>query len=645
MRIISRFALCVMAATMLSSCGDNISQVQQDSPNRTFKDYNGEANAIVGVGQPISVRQIQANATFNMRGKYDIEDVMNRMAGTYNVAVRWGSGVRKDKQKDILISDLTFDEARSYLEDVYKVQIIREGERRLLVLPSAQEKFVEMFNPGLNVSLGQAVRGLAEQCDYNLVVTENKEKLSKINVSTKLSNVTCYDAFDALLTPFGMSITEHGDYYSLTGLPQRQWTLSLYEPERTEKTAVKYTSDFEGEEGEGGTSASVGGETEIETSSDRKLWDDLKSDLDILINKTCEENRANMQFSAVSKENSLLPPPETAMPGSIARNSSAFAGGSNGNEVFDLETTCGYVQVNPTVGLVTMQAPRAVLQEADEIIRKTEDIASRRLFLEARVLAVSKSRGFNQGANLQLGDLVGEDAVGGGIFQPQPTNIAGGFQPVNKSVTSALAGLLNSPQGGGGNFVLQNKNLSAVVDLLEQYGTTYELMQPTMELMDRQRGTLIDGTNERFFIRNVETQTLDNGDVLRNLSAEERSQFVGLQFSAVAQIAEQGEPHTVHLQIPITSISKVVQLEQEFEGEAVVDNIPVATTRLIDQKVRINDNEIKVVGGLTRTVAVDRESGVPLFREIPSIGKLLNEESITFEEVEFVILLQVRRLY
>lgn len=641
----SRFALCVMAAIMLSSCGDNISQVQQDSPNRTFKDYNGEANAIVGVGKPISARQMQANATFSMRGKYNIEDVMKRMAGNYNVAVRWGSGVRRNKQYDVLISDLTFDEARSYLEDVYKVQIIREGERRLLVLPSAQEKYVETFNPGVNVSLGQAVRGLAEQCGYNLVITENKEKLSKINVTTKLNNVSCYDAFDALLTPFGMSIAEHGDYYSLTGLPQRQWTLALYEPERTEKTAVKYASDFQGEEGDGGSTASVGGETEIETTYDRKLWEDLKVDLETLVNKTCEENRANMQFSAVSTESDLLPPPETATPGSIGRNPSAFVGADSGNEAFDLETTCGYVQVNPTIGLVTMQAPRAVLQEADEIIRKTEDIASRRLFLEARVLAVSKSRGFNQGSNFQLGDKIGEDGVGGGLFQPQPTNIAGGFQPVNKSVTSALAGLLNSPQGGGGNFVLQNNSLSAVVDLLEQYGTTYELMQPTMELMDRQRGTLIDGTNERFFIRNVETQTLDNGDVLRTLTADERSQFVGLQFSAAAQIADPGEPHTVHLQIPITSISKVVQLEQDFEGETVVDDIPVATTRLIDQKVRINDNEIKVVGGLTRTVAVDRESGVPLIREIPSVGKLLNEESITFEEVEFVVLLQVRRLY
>ena len=71
---------------------------------------------------------------------------------------------------------------------------------------------------------------------------------------------------------------------------------------------------------------------------------------------------------------------------------------------------------------------------------------------------------------------------------------------------------------------------------------------------------------------------------------------------------------------------------------------PIANTRLIDQKVRIRDGEIKVIGGLTKTVAVDSESGVPLIRDIPALGKLANEEGITFEEVEFVVLLQVKRL-
>ena len=73
--------------------------------------------------------------------------------------------------------------------------------------------------------------------------------------------------------------------------------------------------------------------------------------------------------------------------------------------------------------------------------------------------------------------------------------------------------------------------------------------------------------------------------------------------------------------------------------------VPVVTTRVIDQKVRIRDGEVKVIGGLTRTIAVDKESGVPLLRNVPMAGKLLNDEDITYENVEFIVLLQVKRLY
>jgi type II secretory pathway component GspD/PulD (secretin) len=70
----------------------------------------------------------------------------------------------------------------------------------------------------------------------------------------------------------------------------------------------------------------------------------------------------------------------------------------------------------------------------------------------------------------------------------------------------------------------------------------------------------------------------------------------------------------------------------------------VASTRLIDQKVRIRDGEIKVIGGLTRTLATDNESGLPIIRQISGLGKLFNTEGITYEQVEFVVLLQVKRL-
>ena len=219
-----------------------------------------------------------------------------------------------------------------------------------------------------------------------------------------------------------------------------------------------------------------------------------------------------------------------------------------------------------------------------------------------------------------------------------------GSSSANASITSAISNRLMSLEEAGGFAAISTQSLTAIVRMLEEYGTTYELMHPMLELMDRQRATLIDGRNERYFIREIETQTSDTGQITRNLKATEKVQFIGLQFAASAQISGDESPHTIALQIPMTSIVDQVALRQVFDDEPITDQIPVAATRLIDQKVRVRYGEIKVIGGLTKTIAVDRESGQPILREVPIAGKLLGDETVTFEEVEFVVLLQVRKL-
>lgn len=645
-------------ALALGSCS-SMSYTQRNSPANAYKDYrpeNRQNAAVLGIGEPISSRQMTANATISVNGQYDVEQVMQKLAGTYNVAVRWGNGVRKSKRQNVLMNNLSFDEARNYVEDVFDIQVIKEGERRLLVLPSASEPRLSSFNPGNNVTLSQALRGLAEQCNYNLVINENKEQLNQIRVTTTLKDVTCYDAFEALLNPHGLSLINAGDYITIGGLPQRQWSISLYEPERSEQMEVNYSSDFSsGDSGSSGSSGSSSGSSSSDSSSggssgsqsaggsnkvsikyERNLWKDLEDDLNGLIGSNCPAQLDASSTYNPEQTATLLPPPSATGNGAQQDKSlvqpqpqqqAVAPAADSRNEA----QRCGYVRINKSVGLIQMKAPRAVLDEANEIIQRVQDIASRRILLEARVLAVSRNRNFNQQAGLKIGG------------KQDGTTMSSSFIG---SVTSALTRDLATYTASGldtvGGVSVKNGNLDAVVGVLEKYGTTYELMHPMMELMDRQRATLIDGRNEKYFI--IKSTTTTGTATSTSSDVEERNQFLGLQFSASAQISDNAaEPHTVALQIPITSLAKTVNVPSGTSG-TIAGVAPVANTRLIDQKVRIRDGEIKVIGGLTKTVAVDSESGVPIIRDIPALGKLANEEGISYEEVEFVVLLQVKRL-
>jgi len=622
-------------AVLLSGCSNEVSSIQKDSPANAFKDYRAEnANnaAVIGIGEPISKQQMRANATIKLNGLFDLENVMNNVAGTYNIAVRWGAGARKNIRKNILMSELTFDEARSYIEDVYNVQIIREGERRLLVLPSVSEARIAEFNPGVGVKLSEAIRGLAAQCGTNLVLSETDQKLVNSYVSTRLTDITCHDAYEALLAPQGLSLIDKGGYAIISGLPQRQWTLNLFEPEREEETEVSYQSEFESSSDDESASSSgsqtAGGRNTVTVTKTRNLWSELAGDLNALLASSCTQLAQDVD--GIDFGGDLLAPPSATGEDEIIVDSDPLGGASSDeNDV----SRCGYVRVNKSVGLVQMQATYTVLEQADDLIRRVEDVASRRLLLEARVLAVTRTREFRQNANLSANASNGSDNV-----------LSTGFGGSIGSIASNLTGRLASVNQPGGFLSGRAAGLDAVVGLVEEFGTTYQLMQPIMELMDRQRGTLIDGTNRIFFTRETEIETTDAGTI-RNTQANTFSQFAGLQFSATAQVAEGNEPHTISLQIPITDISDEESIPQVVDGVTLNDNVPVVTTRLIDQKVRIRDGEVKVIGGLTKTVAIDRESGLPIARDIPAFGALFNEENISFEKVEFVVLLQVRRLY
>ena len=632
-------------ALLLASCAD-VSYVQNESPANPYKEYrtaNTQMNSVLGVGEPISKRQMRANATFSFQGKQSLRSVMERVASTYNVAIRWGNGTRKGRIENFLVKDLGFDEVRTYIEDVYNVQIIREGDRRLLILPSASEPRVDEFAPGKNVTLAQAVRGLAEQCGFNIVMSENRKKLATTKITTTLRDVTCYDAFSALLNPQGLSLEDKGDYYAIGGLPIRQWTINLFESERDDERTVSYKSSFSGENEEEGNEQELGGSSKVSVKNERRLWDELNDDLndlleegcgDISIDDTIATSGASGDESLFGEfDTSLLPPPTTE--GGATSSESANSGGT---EDFISEApageeggaACGYVRINKAVGLVQMRAPEHVLEQADEIIRRVEDIAGRRILLEARVLAVKREREFEQGGSLD--------------FSKNGTEMNDlGLKSIAAVVNQRIVDLGATQSGlrvgvGAGD-------LDAVVRVVEEYGTTYHLMQPMLELVDRQQATLIDGTTQPFILRSATTETSSSGSNT-NIDTELKYQFLGLQFSASAQIADEGQLHTVNLQIPILSKTGEFSIPV-FAGTTQLgtDVIPIAETRLIDQKVRLRDGEVKVIGGLTKTIAIDREAGVPLLRDTPVFGKLINEEDIEYEKVEFIVLLQVKRLY
>ena len=249
--------------------------------------------------------------------------------------------------------------------------------------------------------------------------------------------------------------------------------------------ALPILQQFSGE-GES-TSSSSGGSGSIEVSAERDLWADLQSDLEELIKNECIEFKDNLSQNS-----------------SDAAPAAAEGGGD-----------CGYVRINRTVGLVQMKAPQTVLDSAEEVIRRVEDIASRRLLVEARIIAVSKDHTFEKGGNIsgKAGEFVGGTHGG-----KNELNVA-------SELSKAILGGFSNESAFGSSLGFIGNDLKAAVRYAESFGTTYQLMKPTIEVMDRQRAVMIDGRNEVYFIGTREDD--DDPDTTDPVTYSDKYQFCG----------------------------------------------------------------------------------------------------------------------
>ena len=109
--------LLIASATVLASCGDS-SYVQKESPVKGYKDYKDNSSAIIGVGEPVSKRQMRADATFRLKGDYPLEGMMSKLASTYNLAVRYAIGVRKNAVMGVVIESDTIADS---LKQIFKL--------------------------------------------------------------------------------------------------------------------------------------------------------------------------------------------------------------------------------------------------------------------------------------------------------------------------------------------------------------------------------------------------------------------------------------------------------------------------------------------------------------------------------------------
>lgn len=268
----------------------------------------------------------------------------------------------------------------------------------------------------------------------------------------------------------------------------------------------------------------------------------------------------------------------------------------------DLATGVDWVLRGRQKGVVGTQQQRVRIPNVDPV---TGDITYTYELQDVPIYGTVRDGFVNQGSS-----ALGGGGGSGTALLKTMMNVA------SNAVGSAVLGGAN-PIGSGVNYLLKSDklNLAAVIQASKSDSRAKYLASPIIMTVDNKEAT-IDATEARKFFNGYETSSSYSTYVR---TPKYDSKDIGIKIKVKPKINPNG---TVMLNV-----------EEEYSqlgaGQAIlVDdggtaNIDTSLTRKMTADVLLDNRQTVVLGGLTERYTSEKETGIPILKDIPWVGKWL----------------------
>jgi MSHA biogenesis protein MshL len=279
------------------------------------------------------------------------------------------------------------------------------------------------------------------------------------------------------------------------------------------------------------------------------------------------------------------------------------------------------VIANPENGIITVRATGKQHEKIQQFIDRIMANAGRQVMIEATIVQVDLSDQYQQGIDWSRA-LLG--SKGFALGQTGTAGIAG--------TTGSLAVSYINPTSRFGN-------LAASVQLLEKFGNVKVLSSPTLSVMNNQTAMLRVVNNTVYFIVNstVTPNTVAGGAPIIAYTTTVNTVPVGFTMSVTPQI---NDNDTVLLSVRPSITRLLLPANDPTPGLAFPNSIPQTSTREMESILKIQNNQIAVLGGLMEDQINKTTNEVPLLGHIPLLGNLFKNRDDTTTKTELVIFLR-----
>ncbi len=325
--------------------------------------------------------------------------------------------------------------------------------------------------------------------------------------------------------------------------------------------------------------------------------------------------------------------PETTFWTELHASIQAILGGAPGSSVV----------VNPQSGVVVVRAMPQELREIGEYLDAIQDVASRQVIIEAKIVEVELNDGFQSGINwsamLQKGSksITASQVGGGTVFANGQSGTMGNAGNLDPSNYTPVSGTEAQAFGGVFSLALNLNDFTAFIELLETQGNVQVLSSPRVSTLNNQKAVIKVGADE-FFVTDISSTTVTGTTTTTTPSVELTPFFSGIALDVTPQISAEGYV-TLHVH---PSVSEVEDQQKTVTVGDTTQQLPLAfsTVRESDSVVRAKSGQVIVIGGLMQNGIREEDASSPLLNMLPYVGPFLRHTRETALKTELVILLR-----
>ena len=391
-----------------------------------------------------------------------------------------------------------------------------------------------------------------------------------------------------------------------------------------------------------GSSSSVGGgstsSTSISNVSSNRFWATLQANLvDLLreIDKTVSEAGAGPATAAAPSAPAARPAapagsPTLAAASAVAAIAAVPAATSAPAQAAQAPKSifreAASVIANPETGNISVRATQSQHAKVREFLERVLSSARRQVLLEATIVEVDLSSQFQQGINWS-------------ILQTGGANAGSALSISQGNAVSSMAEFTFK------QFRLWNgdADLSAMLRMLESFGTLRVLSSPKISVLNNQSSVLKVVDNKVYFTLTVTpgtAATTTTPATPATYSTAATTVPIGFLMSVVPQISE-GNEITLNLRPTISRITGyVADPSPDLAKAGVANRVPEVQTREMESMMRVQSGDIAILGGLMQDSRDNNSDEIPGLSKLPVIGNLFKYRNEASKKSELVIFLR-----